>query len=87
MSSPLKPKSKSQLKRDTWWTHTFCIPTPQQILNERKHFGLTQQQAATLIQASRPAWSKWELGQVRMHPAKWELFLIKAIEANLSKSQ
>lgn len=52
-------------------------PTPAKITKTRKEAGLTQPQAAELIYCSLSGWKKWELGLREMHPAFWELFLIK----------
>lgn len=38
---------------------------------------LTQAQAAQLVYVTPGAWQKWELGKAKMHPAMWELFLLK----------
>jgi putative transcriptional regulator len=54
-------------------------PTPEQIRAAREAAGLTQAAAATLIQCSRRAWVKWERGERQIHPAMWELFLIKTL--------
>jgi len=43
----------------------------------RMDAGLTQTEAAILIYCSLGAWQKWEQGDRTMHPAFWELFLIK----------
>lgn len=52
-------------------------PTPQQILEARKAAKLTQTAAAALIYTALGSWQKWELGTRKMHPAMWELFLLK----------
>ncbi|MGZ8220089.1 MAG: helix-turn-helix domain-containing protein [Methylobacter sp.] len=52
-------------------------PTPEQIIQARTDAGLTQTQAAETIHCSLGAWKKWESGERKMHPAFWELFLIK----------
>lgn len=58
-------------------------PSPAEIRAAREDAGLTQTQAAALIYSGLRAWQGWEapLGNPdhrRMHPAIWELFLIKA---------
>lgn len=35
---------------------------------------LTQSQAGALVHAGLRAWQKWEAGELRMHPAFWDLF-------------
>lgn len=52
-------------------------PTPEKIKQARTDAGLTQIQAAEKIYCSLGAWQKWELGSREMHPAFFELFLIK----------
>lgn len=47
------------------------------IIKVRKSLSLTQKQAAQIIHASQGSWQQWELGQRKMHPAFWELFLLK----------
>lgn len=41
---------------------------------------LTQAEAAKLVYSSLNAWSKWERGERKMHPAIWELFQIKSYQ-------
>lgn len=52
-------------------------PTPLQIKQARKDAGLTQTNAAKLIYAECRTWQHWEKGDRAMHPAIFELFLIK----------
>lgn len=52
-------------------------PEPYLIKHTRNHYGLTQKQCADLVYSSLNAWTKWEAGARKMHPAFWELFLIK----------
>jgi DNA (cytosine-5)-methyltransferase 1 len=52
-------------------------PDPANIIKTRKEAGLTQTEAAALIHCSMRAWQKWEAGERTMHPAFWDLFLIK----------
>jgi DNA-binding transcriptional regulator YiaG len=52
-------------------------PTPEQIKQARQAAGLTQAQAAELIYSTRRTLQDWEYGKNPMHPAIWELFLIK----------
>lgn len=53
-------------------------PTPEIIKAARAAAGLTQTQAAELIYCTMRAWQDWEGGQRAMHPAFFELFLLKA---------
>lgn len=53
-------------------------PRPVEIVRARKVAGLTQTQAGELIHASMRAWQQWESGDRQMHPAFFELFLIKS---------
>lgn len=52
-------------------------PTSEQICAAREAAGLTQSAAAALVHANLRSWQKWEAGERAMHPAFWELFLIK----------
>jgi hypothetical protein len=51
------------------------IPTQSEIISARGE--LSQSQAAHLIYTTQARWSNYENGKSRMHPASWELFLIK----------
>jgi hypothetical protein len=51
------------------------IPTQSEIISARGE--LSQSQAASLIYTTQARWSNYENGKSRMHPASWELFLIK----------
>ena len=53
-------------------------PSKEEVLAARKHAGMTQTEAAKLIHATLSGWKKWESGDRKMHPAFWELFLIKS---------
>ena len=58
-------------------------PLPATIRRAREIAGLTQSQAAALLYTTARAWSQWEtdpdnVSSRRMHPAFWELFLIKS---------
>jgi DNA (cytosine-5)-methyltransferase 1 len=54
-----------------------CAPEPSVIEAERRRAGLTQTRAAELVHGSLRGWQQWEAGDRRMHPAFWELFLLK----------
>jgi len=53
-------------------------PLPEMITSDRYSFQLTQAQAAKLIYATVRTWQDWEAGRRRMHPALYELFVLKA---------
>lgn len=53
-------------------------PTPEQVQSARNNAGLTQKKAAELIHSSRNSWVQWESGIRKMHPAFFELFIIKS---------
>jgi len=52
-------------------------PTPDAIRAARAATGLTQTQAAALIYCTLRGWQDWEAGKRAMHPAFFELFLLK----------
>lgn len=52
-------------------------PSPIEVRALRKSVGLTQTQAAELIQSNLRTWQGWEGGITRMHPGLFELFKIK----------
>jgi DNA-binding transcriptional regulator YiaG len=52
-------------------------PTTEQIKALRAQAGITQEMAATILHTTRRAYQQWEAGDRKMHPAFWELFLIK----------
>ena len=52
-------------------------PTPQAIRDKRGDLNMTQTEAAKIVYSSLRAWQQWESGERRMHPALWELFVIK----------
>ena len=59
-------------------------PTPEQIIALRKSKNLTQSQAAKLVYSTLRTWAGWESGREleghrRMHPAIFELFVIKTL--------
>lgn len=56
-------------------------PDPGEIIKARAHAGLTQEQAAQILHSTKRTWYQWEAGLRRMHPAFWELFLIKTTKA------
>jgi putative transcriptional regulator len=57
---------------------TLEPPTPDQVREARKKSGLSQKNAALLIHLHGDrVWRRYESGDMQMHPAFWELFLIK----------
>jgi DNA-binding transcriptional regulator YiaG len=52
-------------------------PTPAEIRAAREAAGLTQTEAARLIYCTLRGWQGWEDGSRRMHPAMWDLFLLR----------
>lgn len=57
---------------------TPANPTPEAIRAARHAAGLTQTQAAALVYCALRGWQDWEAGKRAMHPAFFELFLLKA---------
>ncbi len=53
-------------------------PKPEVIKAARHAHGLTQTQAGALVYASCRCWQAWEGGERCMHPAIWELWILKA---------
>jgi putative transcriptional regulator len=51
-------------------------PTPEMIKAARGE--RTQTQCANVVYTTCRNWQKWEAGDLRMHPAFWELFLLKS---------
>lgn len=58
-------------------------PTPEQIKLTRLSADLTQKQAAAIIHVLWKTWQRYESGDREMHPAFWELFLIKTGQKTL----
>ena len=50
---------------------------PAEIRQARENAGLTQTQAAQIVHSTPRAWQHWEAGNRAMHPAFFELFLLK----------
>jgi len=60
-----------------------AAPSPAEIKAARHAAGLTQTQAGALVHVPCRTWQKWEADagtadHRKMHPAFWELFLIKS---------
>lgn len=58
-------------------------PHPDEIFGMRMNAGLTQPQAAEIVYSALRTWQHWESGDRRMHPAIFELFLLKTGQAEL----
>lgn len=52
-------------------------PMPEEIKTARERAGLSQADAGELVYTPCRVWQQWEASERRMHPAFWELFLIK----------
>lgn len=50
---------------------------PEKIKSTREKAGITQQQAANLVQCGTNTWRHWEAGRAKMPACAWELFHIK----------
>jgi DNA-binding transcriptional regulator YiaG len=59
-------------------------PTPNAIRETRQYAGLTLARACKLLHVHQDTWAKWESGARTMHPAFWELFLLKIGVVTLS---
>ena len=57
----------------------WASPTPEAIRDARKAAGLTQTQAAAQVYSKLRTWQQWEAGDRKLHPAIWELFLLKRL--------
>lgn len=55
-------------------------PTPAALKAKRSALGLTQLEAAALIQVSRRSWAGWELDERDMPRPLWTLFLMLTTE-------
>lgn len=55
----------------------YRSPTPEQIREARRKAGQTQAQAGAAIYATRRTWQNWEAGERSMHPALFELYVLK----------
>lgn len=52
-------------------------PTGEKLRAIRERLGYTQEQAGAVVYVSDRTWRKWELAEREMHPAFFELFLLK----------
>jgi DNA-binding transcriptional regulator YiaG len=62
-------------------------PDPFDIRKARANAGITQKKAAEMMHTSIRAYQQWEAGDRAMHPAFWELFLIKLETVYYMKDQ
>ncbi len=53
-------------------------PTTEEIKEARSHAGLSQQKAADMVHSPQRSWQSWEYGISPMHPAIFELFVMKS---------
>lgn len=53
-------------------------PTKDEVIAVRNRLGLTMKQCAALLHTTQKVWENYEYGRNKMHPAFWELFLLKA---------
>ena len=58
-------------------------PTPEEIKQAREKTGLTPPKAADIVYLDRTSWTRAEAGKVAMHPAIFELFLLKTGQKTL----
>ena len=56
---------------------TPCPPNAEAVRAAREALGFTQEQAAAVVHVDARTWRKWELREREMHPAFFELFVIK----------
>jgi DNA-binding transcriptional regulator YiaG len=56
----------------------FSNPAPDAVRAARENAGLSQTAAGALVHTTCRTWQQWEAGDRRMHPAFWELFLLKS---------
>ena len=52
-------------------------PKPFMLKQARTALAMTVRECAEIIYCTESAWTEWEAGTRRMHPAYWELFKIK----------
>lgn len=52
-------------------------PKTKEIRSRRAQIGFTQSQAAQIIYCSMRTWQEWEGGRTKMHPAFWELWMLR----------
>jgi DNA-binding XRE family transcriptional regulator len=57
-------------------------PAPAKIRAARITAGITQSQAGALIYSRERTWAGWERGENPLHPALWELWQMRAADAD-----
>lgn len=62
---------------------TRANPTPEQVKAARAAARLTQSQAAAMVHTGISSWQEYEGNRKRMHPAMFQLFLIKTGQEEL----
>ena len=67
--------------------HPLSAPTPEDITAARSAAGLSKTDAGALVHTNYRAWQRWETGERAMHPAFFELFLIKTGQAPVGVSE
>jgi hypothetical protein len=61
-------------------------PTPEEVKAARIAAGLTQKEAGELVASHGwKTWQRYEYGNRKMHPATWELFLLKTKDMRRNK--
>lgn len=63
--------------------HKQKNPTPSMIAKAREKAGITQKRAGVVLHTTERTFQQWEYGERKMHPAFWELFLIKTNQLEL----
>jgi DNA-binding transcriptional regulator YiaG len=58
--------------------HAARNPTPEEIRAARDAAGLSSAEAGALLHTTGRVFQQWAAGERRMHPAFWELFLLKS---------
>lgn len=61
-------------------------PPPEAIRARRRELRMTQRAAAEVVYGTEVAWRSWESGERPMHPATWELFRIKTLDAQVLRA-
>jgi putative transcriptional regulator len=56
---------------------SLAPPMPDAIKRARRSAKHTQAQAADVVHSSARRWREWEVGDHKMHPGLWELYLLR----------
>lgn len=59
-------------------------PTSEEVVTARTDLGMSMRQAAEIVHTTMKTWQQWEYGTRQMHPAFWELFLLKTGKHSLN---